>query len=384
MSTEAALLTAVAADPDDDTARLVYADYLEEKGGEGNTARAQFIRAQIELARPPRRGESGARRELLATAKRLQKQYGAEWAAPVFDAAGTKNDKYWRELSYDGWERGFRNWMSFESLADLRARAPAVLALNPITGLSVRKFDDADVRALINEPLVRTVIRLNLCGGGWGETRISFGDETAAALAASPNLARLEELDLTQNRLTTEGVRVLAHSPVLTCLKRLRLYGNEINDGTYEMLARSPLGARMTAWLVDGSAGVTSEAAGILMGAKHLTHIEVLSFDNTSINDSGVEALTASSHLASVRELDFRNTNITAAAVQRLARARVFANLERLNLVKTWIGTPGANALCRSKYLTKIKFLALYSAVPESAEKKLRERFGRKVEFGRI
>lgn len=92
MSTEAALLAAVAADPDDDTARLVYADFLEEKGGESAVARAQFIRAQIELARPAQKGESARRRELLATAKRLQKQYGAGWAAPVFDAAGTKND----------------------------------------------------------------------------------------------------------------------------------------------------------------------------------------------------------------------------------------------------------------------------------------------------
>lgn len=386
MSTEAALLAAIATDPDDDTARLVYADFLEEKGGESDVARAQFIRAQVELARPAQKGESARRRELLSTAKRLQKQYGAGWAAPVFDAVGTKNDKFWRELSYDGWERGFRNWVSFQNLADLRARAPAVLALTPVTGLSLRKFNDADVRELLNEPLLRTVKSLNLFGTGRRPDDTNFGDETAALLAASPNLARIESLDFTQNRLTTEAVRALAHSPVLTRLTRLRLYGNEVNNDTYAMLVDSPLGARMTEWLIDGHSGVTSEAAAILRRAKHLTQIKVLSFSNTNITDDGIRSLTAvgSEHLASVRELDFRNTNITATGVQVLARSPIFADLEQLNLVKTWIGTPGANSLYRSKYLKKIKFLALYSAVPDAAEKKLKERFGRKVEFGRI
>lgn len=44
MSTEAALLAAIAADPDDDTARLVYADWLSENGQDG---RAQYVRAAV-------------------------------------------------------------------------------------------------------------------------------------------------------------------------------------------------------------------------------------------------------------------------------------------------------------------------------------------------
>jgi uncharacterized protein (TIGR02996 family) len=52
MSTEKiAFLAAICAQPDDDTARLVYADWLEEFGGEPE--RAEFIRVQCELARLP-------------------------------------------------------------------------------------------------------------------------------------------------------------------------------------------------------------------------------------------------------------------------------------------------------------------------------------------
>jgi uncharacterized protein (TIGR02996 family) len=44
-----ALLRGILEQPDDDTARLVFADWLEEKGGEPKWA--QFIRCQIEIAR---------------------------------------------------------------------------------------------------------------------------------------------------------------------------------------------------------------------------------------------------------------------------------------------------------------------------------------------
>jgi uncharacterized protein (TIGR02996 family) len=385
VSTEAALLAAIGADPDDDTARLVYADFLQERGTESATARAEFIRAQVELARPPQRGEAAKRRASLARAKALQKRHGAEWAAPVFDAIGTKRDRLWREISYDSWDRGFLEWLAFDDLAAFRARLPGVLALNPLTGLSLRKYNDADVQSLAESPHLRTVKGLNLWGSGSrpGPHEKNIGDATAAALAASPHLARVENLTLVQNRLTTTGVRAIAHSPVLTRLTKLHLYGNNLDDETYAMLVDSPLARRMTEWPLDGSGGVTSEAARILARATHLAHVTAISFSNTDITDDGVDALAAS-HLSGLRELDFRCANITGRAVRVIARAPAFANLERLNFVKTWIGATGARYLRESKTLTKIKFLALYDAVPEASRAALQKRFGRAVEFGRI
>jgi uncharacterized protein (TIGR02996 family) len=46
-----ALWTAIRAHPDDDTPRLVYADWLQENGDE---PRAEFIRVQCALAKLPR------------------------------------------------------------------------------------------------------------------------------------------------------------------------------------------------------------------------------------------------------------------------------------------------------------------------------------------
>jgi uncharacterized protein (TIGR02996 family) len=50
MSEEEAFLRAICENPDDDTARLVFADWLTEQGGAVNTAWANAIRAQIWLA----------------------------------------------------------------------------------------------------------------------------------------------------------------------------------------------------------------------------------------------------------------------------------------------------------------------------------------------
>lgn len=51
----------IIASPDDDAPRLVYADWLEEHGGEPE--RAEFIRCQIELAKPlPQTGAAEARK----------------------------------------------------------------------------------------------------------------------------------------------------------------------------------------------------------------------------------------------------------------------------------------------------------------------------------
>src|SRR5262245_211484 len=68
MSTATSLIRAIRDNPDDDTVRLVYADFVEE---EGDTARGEFIRVQVALSRmpagdPARRSLEDREHELLA------------------------------------------------------------------------------------------------------------------------------------------------------------------------------------------------------------------------------------------------------------------------------------------------------------------------------
>src|SRR4029078_1438463 len=73
MHHQAAFLDAIIPEPDDDAPRLIYADWLEERGD----PRAEFIRAQCELVKlslddPLRVGLETRERQLL-------KEYEKEW-----------------------------------------------------------------------------------------------------------------------------------------------------------------------------------------------------------------------------------------------------------------------------------------------------------------
>jgi uncharacterized protein (TIGR02996 family) len=86
MSDDAAFLRAIISEPADDTARLVYADFLEETGDPVQVARAEFIRTQIEAhalhPNHPRRAE------LERHAGGLFARHWIDWWAPVCSAIG--------------------------------------------------------------------------------------------------------------------------------------------------------------------------------------------------------------------------------------------------------------------------------------------------------
>src|SRR5881275_1349595 len=78
MPDEIAFLRTILEDPDADGPRLVYADWLEEHG---ETARAEFIRVQIELARL---GPTDERRTPLQEREsELLKRYARRWQRRV-------------------------------------------------------------------------------------------------------------------------------------------------------------------------------------------------------------------------------------------------------------------------------------------------------------
>jgi uncharacterized protein (TIGR02996 family) len=83
--TLAALEAAIVENPADRTARLVFADALDEGGDPAAAARAEFIRAQIELESAP--GEP-RRTELVAHSDELFAANWVAWWSPVCAAAG--------------------------------------------------------------------------------------------------------------------------------------------------------------------------------------------------------------------------------------------------------------------------------------------------------
>src|SRR5262245_39478643 len=78
MSPDDAFLRAILESPDDDTPRLIYADWPEDRG---RPERAEFIRVQCALARLP---EDDARLPgLEARERELLEEHEEEWAGPL-------------------------------------------------------------------------------------------------------------------------------------------------------------------------------------------------------------------------------------------------------------------------------------------------------------
>ena len=86
MSDRDAFLQAIAAQPVDRTARLVYADFLEESGEPVEVARAEFIRAQVEAETV--HPNSNRHAELVSRARELFATHWLDWWESVCDAVG--------------------------------------------------------------------------------------------------------------------------------------------------------------------------------------------------------------------------------------------------------------------------------------------------------
>lgn len=85
--TDADFMRAILADPDDDTPRLVYADWLDERAG-GYSPRAELIRVQCELARDDYFDRDGLVKSNLRLSERaydLLSRWCQSWLPPRFD-----------------------------------------------------------------------------------------------------------------------------------------------------------------------------------------------------------------------------------------------------------------------------------------------------------
>jgi|SRR5579883_341891 len=184
MNEEEAFLRAICAEPDEDTPRLAFADWLDEHD---RPERAEFIRVQCERAR--RSGHRERRTELLKRSMQLIQQFGRTWFTQDWPDAG--------ENAVTGYtfDRGFVDCVS----------------------MSRRELQDADIARIVRErPLLALVHTWNL-------SQNQIGDDGLQTIANCPRLSRLRHLGLTANPVTLRGIEALAASPHLMELKELAM-----------------------------------------------------------------------------------------------------------------------------------------------------------------
>jgi uncharacterized protein (TIGR02996 family) len=231
MTHDDAFFQAIIENPDDDTPRLVYADWLEEHG---QPDRATFIRVQCALAHLP--DDAPQRKGLEAREGELLGAHRAEWERPLRRLLpGMVANIHFR--------RGFVEKAFVESRA-FRVHAEELFRLAPLrhlglymTGSRVAPFPNL---AFVNR-LVGQLAGLPQLGGlaTLDLGLMSVGDEGTTALSSSPHLGGLTALRLGDNSVGDWGVGALATSAGLPHLAILDLSGNRVTDAGALALAGS-------------------------------------------------------------------------------------------------------------------------------------------------
>lgn len=320
---ERELLAAVIARPDDDLPRLVYADYIEERG---DPDRAEFIRLQCGLADGSLTGKAADR----ATARvaELQEQHQADWARPLWSSP-TGHEYY----------RGFVGVVD-ATPAWLANCASELFTRTPVHGIRfVRADDDYDHP---DPSLLRR-------------------------LAAVSGLAHLKWLDLTGTTLGPENVRLLLGSPHLARLELIAFGDGDDTADTATAIVSSPTLAGLSELHIGGDPTESEfgdEGLRILAGAANLAGLRTLYLNNNGLGPAGAEALAASPHIRNLRQLHFGHGSydpdqIGPDGLAALAASPNVRHLTDLSLPFNYVGDEGLMAMARSPYLTNVESLFL-------------------------
>lgn len=206
-----AIIREIVARPDDDLPRLIYADWLDERGD----PQGEFIRIQCALARGEQSPDET--RELRERETELLRAYRGEWVARLGPGV------IWHQIY-----RGLIEDVAMDCEAFFRDQG-VLLANCPVIGLAMELRSPADAQALANLPTFVQLQRLRLNDS-------VLEDRGLQALAMSPHAPRLLRLWLLRCQIGLEGVQALATSPMVERLELLSLYDNDLGEQANALL----------------------------------------------------------------------------------------------------------------------------------------------------
>ncbi len=364
-----AFLRAIVSEPADDTARLVYADYLEETGEPAHIARAEFIRTQIQAhaihPNDPRRGE------LEIHAAGLFASHWLDWWSPVCEAIGlpvphvptrsfaerlgrffgrqqlTPGHPYkttstttlglitprplappdtLREVAF---VRGFPQWVSLlGQLADVQMVIQRWTEAAPLASLYLHGTVGRDWRWIDGEHL-------------HGVRELSLGHAAATAvttIAGSRHLPRLNDLTLRPDHSNidwpAEQYRAFAHSSLASRVRWLRVV---IGSPAEAAALDGPHLANLTGLHIDPvpvderdreDTARVANAVAQLLASPHLTGLKELTLPGVaSLALAAVQA-----HLAAKIRRLIVNAPTFNTSLPSLLRADVFPDLTDLHV----------------------------------------------------
>jgi uncharacterized protein (TIGR02996 family) len=347
----AALLRAIREHPDEDTPRLVYADWLDERGGESNGARAELIRIQIPAAQKARRknlrsvglristGMSAHEHDLI---RRFVASGADGWRDDLPVLNGVRYDN---SSVYERFERGFPWQVLARDVDTLLAVAPELFEKVPITYLHLEKLTIKTARVLAESPHLARIRQ-------WQDVYARRTDKMLEELARSEHLGNLREIDLTGTEITAAGVRALLFAPSIRSVTRLTFPSCELGDAGAEVIAASPVCAAL----------------------------EHLNLGLRAMSATGVGALVRAPFRLSMRSLVLTRTDLDDGAGRALAGAE-WPRLEYLILESNRITDRGAAAFLDSPFWrgSECELWLSWNPLSDTMKAQLRETFGPRV-----
>lgn len=311
MSDEQALLKAISAEPEEDTPRLAYADWLDEYApADADRARAEFIRVQTELAWLPEFGDAATeeRRDDLTTQEgELLSRYGQHWlqAVPFRTQAHAPHRVIFR--------RGFPEAGSFH--VDYLRRCAADVFEHPLLRrVGVSPVTNNNLMSLLQSPWVAELGGLELLPAD-GNTPPNWG-----ALAGA-NLRKLHSLALGFGGvLTPDTAERIAATATLSGVSTFSLK-EDASSESVRLLFGGVAFRALTRLELTNFRGGTPSLPDVFANAR-LTGLQDVRFSGYLADVRGVERLTRSAAWATLRSLEISHGVLDRSAVQALAAAR--------------------------------------------------------------
>lgn len=307
-----ALLARVLEAPDDVGARLVYADWLSERG----EPRGELIALQCQLsALAP---EAPERAELEARERALRAEHEEAWLAELGLSVVSVR-----------WENGFLDEVTVLA-ASVEQLPQALFSREPVRALRVVDATADHAAVLAALPMLERVKGLRFTNSN-GQAGRALGGEGLDVLLESRHLHTLERFELEGQHLDDIGAMVLARKagPVAPKLRSLRISGDEVGAVGAEVLARMKWVRDLERFSLtrcvirgeDGALGIVEP--GVL-------HWKVLELDGNPLGDGGAKAIAESASLPDLELLSVQHCGLKQAGLRALIDSPLLAKAKLL------------------------------------------------------
>lgn len=352
MDERRALMAAIIANPDDDTPRLVFADWLQEHGGEHDRARAEFVRLQVEAARLPKRDkkheklESGARKlaakhhevwlaPLTACVRQLEhhpKLIGRDSPAELFERGLLKTlylqtadfvQKKHQKVFPDAFAAVGLETLSFYTPARRVGELPGAPAFRWVSRMECPAVGDAALEALGTSQHLTHI-------SGFEFPEVQISDAGLKTFARTTNTLRLQKFAITtasprrytKAKFTAAGVLALLNSERLPGLTALNVSGPTPEKfGAAEFLADAGL-TKLTQLALQVRVNLTD-----VIACPHLVNLRKLRLDDADMTEGDADALLASPTFAQLTNLTLWTRAPLPRGFEGKLRARFGDNL---------------------------------------------------------